>query len=67
MRETDDHALTDDLALLAGAASEAGRIALSFFNRKPEVWLKNGSSPVSEADLAVDRYLRETLMAARPT
>ena len=67
MPATDDHAPSDDLALLAAAASEAGRIALSFFNRKPEVWLKNGSSPVSEADLAVDRYLRETLMAARPT
>lgn len=67
MRGTDDHAPADDLDLLAGAAREAGRIALSFFNRKPEVWLKNGSSPVSEADLAVDRYLRETLMAARPS
>jgi myo-inositol-1(or 4)-monophosphatase len=66
LRATDDHAPTDDLALLAGAAKEAGRIALSFFNQKPEVWLKNGSSPVSEADLAVDRYLRETLTAARP-
>ena len=28
--------------------------------------MKAGSSPVSEADYAVDRYLRETLLAARP-
>ena len=28
--------------------------------------MKAGSSPVSEADYAVDRFLRETLLAARP-
>jgi myo-inositol-1(or 4)-monophosphatase len=28
--------------------------------------MKGGTSPVSEADYAVDRYLRETLTAARP-
>jgi myo-inositol-1(or 4)-monophosphatase len=66
LRETDDHPPTDDLALISGAAKEAGRIALSFFNNKPEVWMKGGTSPVSEADFAVDRYLRETLTAARP-
>jgi myo-inositol-1(or 4)-monophosphatase len=64
--ETDDHAPTDDLALISGAAKEAARIALSFFKQKPEVWMKGGTSPVSEADFAVDRYLRETLTAARP-
>lgn len=56
----------DDLALIEGAAKEAGRIALGFFNRNPEVWMKGGTSPVSEADYAVDRYLRETLTGARP-
>ena len=66
MRETDEHAPTDDLALISAAAKEAGRIALSFFHQKPEVWMKGGTSPVSEADFAVDRYLRETLTAARP-
>ena len=28
--------------------------------------MKGGTSPVSEADYAVDAYLRETLLAARP-
>ncbi len=58
--------LTADLALLEDAAREAGRIAMRYFRQSPEVWMKGGTSPVSEADFAVDHYLRETLMAARP-
>ncbi|PSJ61108.1 3'(2'),5'-bisphosphate nucleotidase CysQ [Kumtagia ephedrae] len=61
-----DAGLAADLDLLREAAREAGRIAMRFFRQKPEVWMKGGSSPVSEADYAVDRYLRETLLAARP-
>jgi myo-inositol-1(or 4)-monophosphatase len=63
---TDRYTPADDLALIRGAARQAGAIALSFFNQKPEVWMKGGTSPVSEADYAVDRFLRETLVAARP-
>ncbi len=55
-----------DLSLLREAAAEAGRIALGYFRQNPEVWWKEGDSPVSEADLAVDAYLNETLLAARP-
>ncbi len=55
-----------DLALLVPAAAEAGRIALGFFKRDQEVWMKAGKSPVSETDFAVDLFLRETLLAARP-
>jgi myo-inositol-1(or 4)-monophosphatase len=58
--------LAADLDLLREAAREAGRIAMRFFRSKPEVWMKGGTSPVSEADYAVDRFLRETLLAARP-
>ena len=57
---------TSDLPLLREAAREAGKIALRYFRQSPEVWMKTGQSPVSEADFAVDRYLRETLLAARP-
>jgi myo-inositol-1(or 4)-monophosphatase len=60
------HADGADLSLILDAASEAGRIAMGFFNRSQEVWMKGGMSPVSEADYAVDTYLRETLTAARP-
>ncbi len=66
MPGTETSAALDDLALIREAAAEAGRIALRFFKQNPEVWLKGGTSPVSEADYAVDRFLRETLMAARP-
>ena len=55
-----------DLRLLREAARDAGQIALSYFRKDPEVWMKAGNSPVSEADYAVDRYLREVLTAARP-
>jgi myo-inositol-1(or 4)-monophosphatase len=57
--------LDEDLDLIATAAAEAASIAMRYFGRKPEVWLKGGTSPVSEADLAVDRFLREGLLAAR--
>ncbi|MCR4269025.1 3'(2'),5'-bisphosphate nucleotidase CysQ [Nitratireductor sp. ZSWI3] len=60
------HAHAEDLSLITGVAREAGRIALKYFRRDPEVWWKGGTSPVSEADLAVDRFLREALLAARP-
>ena len=39
---------------------------MGFFKRDQEVWLKGGQSPVSEADFAVDAFLRDTLTAARP-
>ncbi|WP_421722786.1 3'(2'),5'-bisphosphate nucleotidase CysQ [Bauldia sp.] len=55
-----------DVALLKEAGAEAARIALSFFRKDPEVWTKDGGSPVSEADLAVDKFLKTTLCGARP-
>lgn len=58
--------LADDLTLLGEAAREAGAIAMGFFRKDPEVWMKGGKSPVSEADLAVDRFLKDALLAARP-
>lgn len=39
---------------------------MRYFGRSPEVWLKDGISPVSEADMAVDRYLKAFLLNARP-
>lgn len=58
--------LEGDLRLITEAAREAGRIAHGFFRRDPQVWFKAGQSPVSEADYAADKFLRETLLAARP-
>jgi len=58
----------DDLRLLETAARQAGSLALSYFGRNPESWFKGkpGVSPVSEADLAVDKMLADTLRRARP-
>ena len=58
--------LAADLRLITEAALAGGAIAMRYFRRNPDVWMKGGTSPVSEADLAVDEYLRATLMAARP-
>jgi myo-inositol-1(or 4)-monophosphatase len=57
---------TDDLDLIRDAARHAGAIAMGFFGKNPEVWMKGGTSPVSEADYAADVYLRDTLRKARP-
>lgn len=56
-----------DLDLLTDAARRSGEIASGFFNQDPEVWHKDDNAgPVTEADFAVDKMLRETLTAARP-
>ena len=55
----------EDLALLEGAVRAAGRIALTFYGGDYKRWNKEGGSPVTEADLAVNTYLHDTLRAAR--
>src|SRR3984957_17233516 len=55
-----------DFALLQGAVRAAGEIARRYYGGDYKRWNKAGGSPVTEADLAVDKFLRETLMAARP-
>jgi myo-inositol-1(or 4)-monophosphatase len=59
--------LEDDLPLLIDAAQRAGQIAMKFFRANPKTWTKGADSPVTEADIAVDRYLRDRLCKARPT
>jgi myo-inositol-1(or 4)-monophosphatase len=48
-------------ARLASAVREAGALALTTFRGPVKHWLKEKSSPVCEADIAVDRLLRERL------
>jgi len=55
-----------DLDLLKFAVREAGKIALQFFGGQYKRWTKDGGSPVTEADLAVDTFLKNTLRPARP-
>ncbi len=54
------------LDLVEDLAREAGDIALGYFRNGPEVWNKGDSSPVSEADLAVDAFLKRTLLSNHP-
>jgi len=46
---------------LVACVREAGALALSMFDRPVRTWTKAESSPVSEADIAVDRLLRQRL------
>ena len=55
-----------DLALLEAAVREAGAAAMGFFKRAARQWTKHDNSPVTEADMTVDRLLRARLQAARP-
>src|SRR6478752_46445 len=45
---------------------EAGTIARKFYGGDYKRWNKDGGSPVTEADLAVNKYLCDVLTAARP-
>ncbi len=59
-------ALETDLELLTEAARAAGALAMRYFRADPLIWSKDGGSPVTEADMAVDDFLRRELLAARP-
>jgi myo-inositol-1(or 4)-monophosphatase len=48
---------------LADVVREAGALALQTFRGELKSWTKGESSPVSEADLAVDALLRQRLLA----
>lgn len=56
-----------DLELLRDAALQAGAIGMRYFRKNPEVTIKGDTSPVTEADLAIDHFLKDYLMAARPS
>lgn len=55
-----------DLELLRTSAVAAGIIAAGYFRRAVKTWEKENASPVSEADIVVDKFLMTTLTAARP-
>jgi fructose-1,6-bisphosphatase/inositol monophosphatase family enzyme len=44
---------------------EAGQLALSMFRTSVRQWNKDGSSPVSDADIAVDRSISRRRLAIR--
>ena len=64
--DTADIILTRDAALLARSVREAGALALSLFGTDLKNWTKGASSPVSEADIAVNDLLEDRLRSATP-
>jgi myo-inositol-1(or 4)-monophosphatase len=55
-----------DQDLIVAAARAAGRLALERREAGLKIWSKDGGSPVTDADLAVDKLLHEILTTARP-
>ena len=55
-----------DVALLVESVRGAGNIARRFYGGTFKSWDKGHGTPVTEADIAIDEYLKETLLAARP-
>jgi myo-inositol-1(or 4)-monophosphatase len=58
--------LAGDAALLRGTVREAGALALALFRTELKNWTKGASSPVSEADIAVNDLIQQQLRSARP-
>ncbi|WP_027534176.1 3'(2'),5'-bisphosphate nucleotidase CysQ [Bradyrhizobium sp. WSM3983] len=58
--------LTRDAALLQDTVREAGSLAQSMFRTELKKWIKGASSPVSEADIAVNDLLEARLRGATP-
>jgi myo-inositol-1(or 4)-monophosphatase len=59
-----DADIASDAALLQRTVREAGALALTMFRTEIKQWTKGASSPVSEADIAVDELIRQRLQAA---
>ncbi|MFX4997829.1 inositol monophosphatase family protein, partial [Acinetobacter baumannii] len=53
-------------ALLEGVVREAGALALNLFRTELKTWIKGKSSPVSEADIAVNDLIETRLRSATP-
>jgi len=63
---TESVGLARDAKLLEDTVRDAGRLALSMFRTELKNWTKGVSSPVSEADIAVNDLLENALRSATP-
>ncbi len=61
-----DRTWARDAALLKETVREAGALALSLFRTELKNWTKGASSPVSEADIAVNDLVERRLRSATP-
>jgi len=62
----DASSVIDDADLLQATVREAGALALLLFRTDLKNWIKGASSPVSEADIAVNDLLERKLRSATP-
>lgn len=58
--------IASDAELLKRTVREAGALALTMFRTEIKQWTKGQSSPVSEADIAVDELICQRLQSATP-
>ena len=63
MPEPDDIA---DTNLLVASVRRAGEIARRFYGGTFRSWQKSRGNPVTEADIEIDHFLKDTLLDARP-
>ena len=63
---TDAKSVAREATLLKDAVRQAGSLALSLFRTELRNWIKGASSPVSEADIAVNDLLESKLRSATP-
>lgn len=61
-----DKRLAHDVALMADTVRAAGELGLAMFGTELKKWTKGKSSPVSEADIAVNDLIEKRLRAATP-
>jgi myo-inositol-1(or 4)-monophosphatase len=54
-----------DTDLLIASVQKAGEIARRFYGGTYKSWNKSHGNPVTEADIAIDNFLREMLLVAR--
>ena len=66
LKSIDQTSLAHDAGVLQETVREAGRLALSMFGTELRTWTKGASSPVSEADIAVNDLLEAKLRPATP-
>lgn len=59
--------MPEDRDLAVEAARAAGEVARCYFGGTVATWEKSPNNPVCEADLALDRLLKERLLGLRPS
>jgi myo-inositol-1(or 4)-monophosphatase len=67
LQEHDAAINSGDLGLIELVVRQAGEIARRYYGGEYRRWSKDRGEPVTEADLAIDSFLRQELIGARPT